>query len=441
VSSVACKVRVAYGSNALATSPSYTDIASMCQTVSVRRGRQYLTDRTEAGTAQVGFADKTGLLDPTNASSAFYPINPNCPAQLQLLNPVTSSYVTIYQGLTQSIEQTALDGGARVNRGVIPMVDLFSLLALQEVPPSTDFASGGTGSKASNTNGNITYVEETVQDRIKTVLADCGVPSGMTDIYSGNVRVQQTTYSPGYSSLAAIQDAADAEFPGVANFFIGKDGRANFRGRMARFDPGSYESHSWNVGDIPTVAANPTTHALVALADFVFDRDVNRVINNALFCPRGITDADIGGQLVYDATSITKYGSRSLSGMDLLNAGATTGPNAGDPLAECQMFGDYYVANFKNPGTRITNVTLRPVSLSAANASVHWNLVCNVEIGDQIAVTVDTPYGTGFGGDLYFVEGLEYQLVLGGAIPNVTLRLDLSPATFWATMPPHWDNT
>ena len=439
--SVACKVKVAYGSNALASSPTYTDIANMCHRITTHRGRQYLTDRTEAGTAQIEFADKTGLMDPTNASSAFYPINPNCPAQLQLLNPTTGSYVTIFQGLTQGCQQTVLDSGARVNRGTIPLVDLFSLLALQEVPPSTDFASGGTGSKSANTTGNITYVEETVQDRIKTILADCGVPSGQTDIYSGNVRVQQTSYSPGYTSLAAIQDAADAEFPGVANFFIGADGRANFRGRMARFDPGSYESHTWTVGDTAYVAAHPSNSALVALADFSIDRDVTKVINNALFCPRGITDADVAAQLVYDATSITTYGSRSLSGMDLINAGATTGPNAGDPLAECQMFGTFYVANFKNPQTRIANITLRPVSLSAANASYHWNMVCNIEIGDMIVVHVDTPYGTGFGGDEYFVEGITHTLELSGPVPNITVLLDLSPATYYTTMPPGWDDT
>lgn len=441
------QVKVAWGSTAvLSATQTYFDISAYVTNYSVRRGRAYLTDRTEAGTCDVGFVDKDGKLDPTNTGGTYYPLNPNVPAQVYLLNPVTGNQVQIFQGYVQGIPQTVRDQATAANRGSIPLVDLFSILALKEVPPSTDFSSGGTGAKTSNTNGNITYVEETVQDRIKSILADAGIPSALTNIFTGNVRVQQTTYAPGYSSLAAIQDAADAEFPGVANFFIGTGGTATFYGRLARFDPSTYGLHTWKVGSKEAVASD-STKALLAAKDFVIDRDVNKVINSALFCPKGIADSDIAGQLVVDTTSINRYGSRALSGMDLLTAGGVSGSTyAGEPLPETQMFGQFYVQNFKDPQTRIAQATFRPVPITATNASAHWNMMCNIDLGDLIAVTVATPFGSGFTGSTYFVEGISYDLEPSGLdhgtmVPNVTLTLDLSPQANYTYEPTHWAGT
>jgi len=440
-----CQDKVAYGSHPLAASPTYQDITSFCTRISTRRGRQYLTDRTDAGTCDIGFVDKTGDLDPTNVAGAYWPMDPNCPAQIYLRNPVTSNLVQIFQGQVQGCPLTVSANGSRANIGTIPLVDLFALLALKEVPPSVDFDNTSSGTNTPNAIGNTTYAEQTVQDRIKALLADAGVPSGWTDIFSGNVRVQQTTYSPGYSVLAALQDSADAEWPGVANLFIGKDGVVNFRGRLARFDSGAgnpYGIHTWKCGGATQVASDSTL-ALLAHDDFVIDRDINKVINNALFAPRGIDDPDVAAQLVVDTTSITNYGPRSLTGMDLITAGGTTGTvNEGDPLAETLMFSQFYVDNFATPATRIAQATFRPVRTTAANASAHWNLLCNVEIGDVLEVNLQTPHGVGFVGADYFVEGISYQIDPGSAtIPNVVMTLDLSPGSYYTTAPPHWDGT
>jgi len=442
--STPCQVKVAYGSNPLASSPSYHDITSFCTGIQTRRGRSYLTDRTEAGTCEISFVDKTGDLDPTNVSGAYWPMDPNCPAQVYLRNPVTDNLVQIFQGQVQGCPQVISANGSRANRGTIPLVDLFALLALKELPVSVDFDASDTGANTSNDTGNTTLAEQTVQDRIKAILADAGVPSGWTDIFTGNVRVQQTTYSPGYSVLAALQDAADAEWPGVANLWVSSTGIVSFRGRLARFDSGPgnpYGIHTWKVGAAANVASDPTM-ALLAHDDFVIDRDITKVINNALFCPRGIADDAIKNQLVYDATSMDDNGPRSLTGMDLLTAGGTTGTvNEGDPLAETLMFSQWYVDNFSDPQTRIAQATFRPVRPMAANASAHWNFLCNAEIGDVLDVNLQTPRGVGFVGAEYFVEGISYQIELGGQIPNVVMTLDLSPGANYTTAPPHWDGT
>lgn len=444
---LACHVGVAYGADSLANSPTFTDVSSYVTGFSTRRGRQYLTDRTEAGTADVRFVDTDGKLDPTNSAGTFYPMDPNAPARIQLRNAFTGSYVTIFRGLIQGCPQTIRADGAPIDRGSIPLADLFSLLALKELPPGVDFdvlASPGTypagaPPQGTNTTGNITYAEQTVQDRMYAILADVGFPSGLLNIFDAGARAQQMTYSPGYTALAALQDTADAEFPGVANIFVDKAGILSFRGRLSRSDTGGgnpYGVNTWQCGDTAAVSGDSSLASL-AHGDFVIDRDVAKVINNALFTPQGIADADIAGQLVVDSTSITQFGPRAITGANLITAGATAGPYAGDPLGETLMFGQFYVDNFKAAHTRIVQATFRPVPAGAANASAHWNLMCNAEIGDILEVTVTFPHGDGFTAEDYFIEGISYELQAAGDNPDVTMTLDLSPT--YSTFPTGWD--
>ena len=44
-------------------------------------------------------------------------------------------------------------------------------------------------------------------------------------------------FSPVRAPLDAIQTAADAEFPGVANVYVDRLGRLCVHGRLAKFDP------------------------------------------------------------------------------------------------------------------------------------------------------------------------------------------------------------
>lgn len=436
-----CRVEVAFGQDALTAAPTYTEIGSSFTAVSTHRGRQYLTDRTEAGAADLAFVDATGELDPTNSGGAFYPMDPNAPARVSLRNAFTNLYVPIFTGLTQGCPQTVRAEGAALNRGSLPLVDLFSMLAIAEVPPGLDFITGGgTYTSSANTTGNTSYPEESVQDRIKAVLADAGVPSALTDIFSGNVNVQQVVYSPGYTILAVIQDAADAEFPGVANVFVDKYGVVAFRGRLSRSDTGPgnpYGVNTWQAGDQAAVTGNSNL-ATVALNDLVIDRDVAKVINNALFTPLGIADADVAGQLQIDSAGPPwPMGPRALTGQSLVNAGATAGTNIGNPLLETAMFGDFYVGNFKAAHTRISQATFRQVPGTAANAEAHWNLLCNAEIGDILAVTVAFPSGAGLSAEQYFIEGISYTILPGGDTPDVTMVLDLSPV--YTYFPATWD--
>ncbi len=74
-----------------------------------------------------------------------------------------------------------------------------------------------------------------------------------------------------------------------------------------------------------------------------------------------------------------------------------------------------------------------------------WNMLCNIEIGDEVAIHTTHPSSGGFGGVLHFVEGLTYDVKTGvkyagaaEATADVTLTVDLSPAAYFTTTPAGW---
>ncbi len=442
-------VAVAYGQDALAATPTWTRVDDPAGIHVVtgwrtKRGRTYMTNRTDAGTAEIDFVDTVGKLDPTNPSGPFYPMDPNCPAAICLWNPVTSAWTQVFAGLVQQIP-TTVDVSEKVSRGTLHLTDFFSLLGLAEVPPGVAFDDTGTGANSPITVGETTYEPQQVDDRIKAILADVDFPSGLTSIFSGNVNLQFTVVPPGTQVLAALQDAADAEFPGVANLFISKgsssgQGHVIFHGRLARFNPTNptYGINTWNVGDHTAVAAH-STYALVA--GLTFDRDIDRIINAARFSPDNIADADIAGQLVVDSGSITQFGNRT--GDFSTGENMVTGNGLNDGLAknaETKLFATYYVDNFHDAQNHIQQLTFRWVPPTAANATAHWAFLCGVEIGDVVNVTVTNPGGGGFNAVPYFVEGISYDALpgpkfSGNPIADVTMTLDLSPEAYFTTDP------
>lgn len=427
-------VSSAFGTDALATSFSW-DRLDTREDLSIsgwqiRRGRTYITDTTEAGTAQADFADTEGILDVTNTSGPFTPMRPNCPFAIALHDPIAATWTTLFTGLVQQVPQT-MDVSEKVCRGSIMAADLFELLGVAEVPAGLDFDNTGAGTSTANTIGDTTYAEQAVDDRIRAILADAGIPSGMTSIFSGNVNVQQCTEPAGTKILAALQDAAEAEFPGVANLYITKDGLVAFRGRLARFNPGdpTYGINTWNVGDTAAVAANS---GWALIAGLTFDRDIAKVINAASVSPQNILDAQIPGQLVItsDTASIPRYGNRVYIAQDLLTAGGKT--DGLRPNAETRLFGAFYAENFPDAQPRISQLTFRWVPTSAPNAAAHWAFLCGVELGDLVNVTTTHPGGGGFFEDPYFVEGISYDAKPGGGpIPDITLTLDLSHGSYF----------
>lgn len=442
------KASVAYGSDPYDSSPDWTVLdgvtgVSLPQTTT-KRGRTYLTERTEAGEATLTFADRSGALDPTNTSSPLYPLDPNCPAKIELYNPIADNYVSIYRGFVQDTEPTLYSNSQGINRGQIPLADLFSLLAIDQIPPGLVYAAQTPGDytaiKTAQSIGDTLYAAQNVGDRMRAILADAGVPSGLTDIFSGNVVVQATVVQPGYAVLSALQDAADAEFPYVANIYVDKTGIFTFHGRLARFNSGPdnpYGITTWQLGDAAAVAAD-TSKVLINAQNMQIGRPVDKIVNNALFLPQGIADRLIPGQLVADGTSISKYGNRAIGGTGqyLLTGGGVAGGDGLDALQECLTFGEFFVDNLAYPFTTVLSVVVTQINPRRSNGEAHWDFLCNVELNDVVEFYTTHIGGGGFDGAAFFVEGISYSFTPGNAgVPVLQCKLDLSSKDVFTVNP------
>jgi hypothetical protein len=303
--------------------------------------------------------------------------------------------------------------------------------------------------------GNV-YFDETpdgdehgMQIRVNKVLrgtgADypgAGIPGAFSNVFSGNVSLKATVYSPGESAMTAIQEAVDAEWPGVGNVYGDRLGRLAVHGRYARFDPLTVEAstagwdfHDWKAGDGAAVTASPTDTA--HLRGFTMSRDLNKVINQALATPIGIADANIEAQQVEDTTSIAAYGIRPWSTENLLTKQGVppTGP-VRTALQETKTFAAYYVSNYKTPTNRVSSISFRSMRPGTTGAAALWALLSEVDINDRVAVRIGSPGGGGFLGKQFFVEGVHEQyLPAGPGVDDITLSLDLSPDDYQASSP------
>jgi hypothetical protein len=442
-------VSIAFGDAALSPDPTYTSLDTVSglhvNSWTIDRGRSSELDQTQTGTAVVTITDESGALDPTNTGGPFSGnLDPMKPAKITLRNPVTDEVSTLFTGFTSELLYD-VDVSGKFATVTLELVDAFAPFSALELMPGEhgdspdeagDFGDVYFQGTPSNHPGTADVLKH-VDDRINDLLDAANWPEELRDIFSGNVRVQGKVYERRDQLLSALMDAADAEFPGVANIFVSKEGVVTFHGRFARFFPDrpGYGINTWPAGGAPQAWADEAVASIAATP--AIRRSDADVINAAIVLPLGIADADAPGQLSKDVTSIDTYGWRGVSFDSLLTS---TGHN--DDLSpttkeeETKKFADYRVANYKDPKTRVNKITFRSLDPSHFNAAASWALICGVEISDIIALETTHPGGGGFDED-FFVEGIHYDVKplpeAGGH--DVTLELDVSPRSFYDSNP------
>lgn len=446
-------VSLALDDPTLAPDPTWTDItaaqSSFVASISIDRGRVYELDQTDTSTATVEINDREGILDPTNVGGPYFSsdpgIQPLIQAKIELLNPVTDELTTIFRGYVEDFDY-AFDSSQRVNKLTLSLVDAFAILSAIEMqgdgtfgdplPPDVtgiffddnEFVGKDTGS----TTG-----------RMFQVLGNAGWPTELQVLFTGNVSIQEAIYSPGETVLDVIQDAADAEFPGVANVYVDKIGRIVFHGRRAKFDPAAvaaeagpdaWDFQQWIVGDGAKVTASPDTTAQIRV--FAINFGLSKVINYASASPQNMTalNADPADQIVQDPTSIGVYGVRSWSKENLqTDQGSVDGLGT---LDETRLFAQFYIDNYAVPRRRISQISFKSMYPEDERAAANWALLCGVEIADQVNVFMGSPGGGGLSDVPFFVEGVHYDIQpLQPGYAFVTLTLDLSPQAYYSTNP------
>lgn len=429
-------VSIAFDDDLLEPNPSWTRIDNQIRVArwEIRRGRQDEREKTETGEATIFVKDTEGWLDPSNVSSPWFGKLDGKQVALARWNPVTQQWYTRFRGTIEEYGHD-LSPTQNVDEVAIVCVGFMDYLNSAQMAPGVSGHPGGPA-------GVVFYDDQDANDRVNDIHADAGFPPELYVTFSLNVVMQETRYDGGYSYLAGIFDAADAEFPGVSNVFEDRFGRVCVHGRHARFDPDSvatdagndaWDFNRWKLGDGDAITGDsnyaqlrPPLHA---------DRSLKNVINSALVTPYGIDAGAVAGQVVSDPTSIAAYGVRSYSAQDLRVLEHKTNGDTG--AEQCEKVGDFYVTNYKDPRTRPRQATIKSLAPDDARAAKTWLLMSKVDISDVVHLKVTFPGGGGFDEDFY-VEGVTESSRPGGpftpigdeyAIDEVTL--DLSPTAYY----------
>lgn len=398
-------------------------------------GRQSEFEETDTGTLTIQFNDREGVVDPTNAADL-----DGKPIALALRDPVTDEWFPRFRGVIDDV-QVEMDRSQSVMRTTITAVDLFAYLSGFQLMP------GQAGNTPPAESAGFVWYEDTagtVDDRINQILVDTGLPaapSDLTTVFSGNVKVQETVYSPGSTALDALRDACNAEFPTVANHYIDKYGRYSFHGRYARFDPVTvaasatgWDFNQWKAGDGTAIGSDPDRAQV--RPPYAVTRSRTMVRNLAICYPQGMAQEDRDGQVYEDAVSRAN-GTQAWSAESLIiSEGSTTGNTA---EVECLLYATYIVENYKDQRNRVNQLTFKSLLPTDERAAKTWALITGIDISDTIDFVIDHPGGGGIA-ELFFVEGLQWtmrpgQKDLDTGFPFITMTADLSPTAYWTTDP------
>lgn len=461
----------------------------------IDRGRSYELDRVGTGRATVDLIDTTSHFDPVIGSDldvlchmAICLRNPVTSAWSTLFRGYVSS-ITWTPHITEGfafvhvelVDAMAIFAAAEmvpdgnwgedvVNGNIVFNEDTATTavrtrinLVLDQIgwPANTTAADGVTNGTTTFTSASASFPASIVGQYINifgkgrfeivartnaTTITLSGSPSsgtslaytyGMRNIFSGNVKLLGDlatgagVYAPRTTALAPILDAADAEFPTVANFYVDKNGVPTFHGRLARFDPTNpdYNINTWYVGNRDAVESSPSTVAPLS-PPLSFSRDDENFYTSAIATPQGIADADIPGQYVTDSR-IDDFGSRTWSAENLLTGGGADDATA---LEVTKLFADYIIDNYAEVRTRVGQVTVKGQAPSGISGAATWALLCGVDISDVLNITTNHD-GSAFSDD-FFVEGIHYVCKpMNANHPEVELTMDVSPTGYYDADP------
>lgn len=427
------RVLVALNDGPLVASPTWTRFDSLANFVAgfdTHGGRQSERETTNTGTATVYFNDTTGLLDPANTLSAYFGKIDGRQILLQIYDPVTETWEPQFRGLIDNAS-TDLDDSQVVANIQLECVDIFDYLGGCEMVPGLFGNTPPAGSE-----GIIFYEDTagTVDDRFIQALTDAGVDSTRYVIFTGNVSAQESTYDPGDPVLLVLRDAADAELPFIANIYTDRFGRFVFHGRYARFDPdtvagdagpSAWDFQRWKAGDGTAIGLDADRAQIRVLS---FSRGRRDVVNAALCWPHGMPQEEIPDNIVTDAPSMAEFGYHPLPPLEnlVIKEGTTTG-NSGK--VECQKYAELYVANLKDPLTRVRTLTLKALDPTDSRAEPTWGILSRADISDIINLSVGYPGGVGIQDHDYFIEGISKRVrPLNDVYDYVEADFDVSPA-------------
>ena len=352
------------GTGILADAPGdVVDVSNIALQVSIRRGRNRILNRFEAGTASVVLADDNGDWSPQNVSSPYF-------GKLLPLRKIRiwADYddgtgldrYYLYSGYITTYNSTYGLGIEDTSRITLQCVDGFRLL--NNIGIST--VSGAGSPQLSGA-------------RINTLLDVASFPSSQRNIDAGESTLQADPGTSDRDLLNAIQLCETSEFGG---FFISASGDATFFSR---------DTISKKADETPTVFADDGTG--IGYQQIEFANDDTLLVNDVT-----VTRLNGTSQNVFDQTSIDTFFLHSGQRQGILVQTDAEALDQARTLLEAR----------KNTTDRIDSMT---ITLLDPNESAAIVAGLELEIFDLVNVTKTVPGGSTITKEL-FVQGVQHDI-------------------------------
>jgi len=331
------------GTNRLGSGTLPVEITDLVTRVAIRRGRNRIISKFEAGTADVILYDQNGDWNPMNTAGAYYP---NLLPLRQII--IYATYLGVdyylYSGFIQKYDTGFRQGNEDLSTVTLRCIDATKLLAGSSITTVP-------GASAGQLSGS----------RVNAILDDIAFPVSLRSIDAGDSTLQA---DPGTTrnALEALQTVENSEFGG---FFIDVEGQAVFisRDNLISRPTTSLYSFSDTGSDISY------TNAVVAYDD-------TQILNDVTVTRSGGT-----AQNAFDQTSINTF---------FLHSGNRTGILV-ETDAEALNQARGILATRKDPEIRIDSIELNlydDVNPNKPKAGI------DIELLDGVTVTKTMPGST-----------------------------------------------
>jgi hypothetical protein len=346
------------GKGQLADGDDIVDISSIILRASIRRGRNRILNKFEAGTAVVEIKDDTGDWNPANTLGPYYgslvPLR-----KIRIFADYDAIRYYLFSGFITSYDTQFAIGADEVSRVILNCVDgfrLFNNAAITTV----------SGTSAGQLSGA----------RIENLLDVIAWPNSQRVIDTGDSTMQA---DPGTERtvLEALQTVEDSEFGG---FFMSAEGDATFYSR---------NTVSLNADSTPVLFSDDGTEIGYAQIDLAFDDTL--IVNNV-----SVQRLNGTSQIVSDQTSINNY---------FIHSGARTGilvQTDEESLDQASLI----LASRKDATLRIDSMTLNLVDDGETARNIAG---LELEIFDLVNVTKAMPGSTSITREL-FVQGVQHDI-------------------------------
>tara|TARA_Y100001963_G_scaffold114632_1_gene158954 strand:+ start:2681 stop:3925 length:1245 start_codon:yes stop_codon:yes gene_type:complete len=387
-SNVTLTCEIAFDSDPLDSSQTFTDVSSFLRGFKISRGRASNLSQFQPGTALIQLDNSDNRFSPNQTTHFFDSSNNRTKVQplkrIRIKAAQGGTTYTLFHGFVESFPVNyGLQGQDSTTN--IKAVDVFKLLnnaTLDSVGWKL-----GTSLLGQTTRLAFGQAQELSSIRATNILNSFGYTNQA--ISTGQLQVQ--TQSTTDTLLAALQAVERAE---NGTFFIAANGNATFRDRNFRLTNTTTPDATFGQGgsDLP-------------YTDIVSSYDDTKIINTVLFTRTGGSQ-----QSAVSDDSVQRFGTHSLTQSGRLNI----------QDSDVSSIAKQKVVENDIPQTSVRTLIFRPQS----NISI-WAKALGLDIGAFVKTNVLTPSGTTESYDL-FIENIQHSV--DARSKTWTWKIGLSPA-------------